>query len=87
MHYWEAVHSMGPSADNGNSSANVSPGIRLLSSETKVYIQDNGWTTTQVPAKRDVPVELQYKRTPAAFEGFMTKIRAERAAATDVEEP
>jgi len=52
-----------------------------------VYIQDNGWTTTQVQTKRDVPVELQYKRTPAAFEGFMTKIRAERAAATNAEDP
>ena len=52
-----------------------------------MYIQDNGWTTTQVQTKRDVPVELQYKRTPAAFEGFMTKIRAERAAATNAEDP
>lgn len=47
-----------------------------------IYIQDDGWTTQTRPSKRDVPLEIRYKQTPAAFEGFVTKIRAEQAGAT-----
>jgi hypothetical protein len=57
-------------------------GVRLLSKLPPVYIADNGYTVSTRPTKRDVPPELQYGQTSAAFEGFITKIRAERASAT-----
>ena len=60
-------------------------GVRLLSKQPPVYIADNGKTISTRPTKRDVPLEIQYKQTPAAFEGFITKIRAERAVATAIE--
>ena len=60
-------------------------GVRLLSKQPPVYITDNGDTISTRPTKRDVPPEIQYEQTPAAFEGFITKIRAERAVATTLE--
>ena len=60
-------------------------GVRLLNLEPAIFIKVSGWTTRNLVSKRDVPAELQYKRTPAAFEGFVTRIRAERAAATLVD--
>jgi hypothetical protein len=61
------------------------PGVRLLRQEPPVYIANNGRTTSSLATKRDVPLEIQYKQTPAAFEGFITRVRAERAVNTAVE--
>jgi hypothetical protein len=58
------------------------PGVRLLSQQPPVYIAANGYTTPSQQTKRNVPPELQYKQTPAAFEGFITRVRAERAVIT-----
>ena len=63
-------------------------GVMLLNRQPPVYIQSNGYTSTNPPTantKRDVPPEIRYEQTPAAFEGFITKIRAERAVTTAVE--
>ena len=57
-------------------------GVRLLSTQPPVYIARDGKTVSTRPTKRDVPTEKQYGHTSAAFEGFITKIRAERAGAT-----
>lgn len=57
-------------------------GVRLLNMADPVYIEDNGKVTSSRPRKRDVPLEVRYKQTPAAFEGFMTRIKAEHAGAT-----
>ena len=65
--------------------ADVLTGVRLLNERPRTYITDDGKTTSSLPTKRDVPVELRHKRTPAEFERFITKIRAESAAATAVE--
>lgn len=53
--------------------------MRLLNKQPVEYIAHNGKATTDRPTKLDVPVELQFKRMPAQFEGFITKITADRA--------
>ena len=63
-------------------------GVMLLNRQPPVYILSNRYTPTNPPTantKRAVPLEIQYEQTPAAFEGFITKTRAERAVTTAVE--
>ncbi|KAF2722593.1 hypothetical protein K431DRAFT_311582 [Polychaeton citri CBS 116435] len=72
-------------ARNSDSYALFASGVRLLSKQPPVYIADDGKTVSTRPTKRDVPPEIQYPQTPAAFEGFITHLRAQRAVATAVE--
>lgn len=63
---------------------NIATGVELLSKN--LYIKDNGDFTTTAPhfaGKRSVPLEMRHQYTPAAFEGFLTSLRAERALAIE----
>lgn len=67
---------------------NIATGVQLLSKE--IYIKDNGGLTTTAPhfaGKRSVPLELRQEYTPAAFEGFLTRLRVERALAIETAMP
>lgn len=76
---------------NADSIALFASAVRLLNLGSVLqrptrFVTDNGNVVTQNPVSRRalVPREIEHPTTPAAFESFMTLIRAERAERTSI---
>ncbi|SMY20775.1 unnamed protein product [Zymoseptoria tritici ST99CH_1A5] len=71
---------------NADSLALFASGVRLLNLTPPKYVERDGGLSGTVPLvkKRSLPHELAYQSTPVVFEGFITKIKEARSAATSV---